>query len=105
VEIHVMGTITVRDRRRKHCLRWDTRYGAFTDAGAKDDIRIDGEMGTMVFIRCNRKYCDTLLFGSLSGFVPDHFSEAIFHRSLLNFGTMPWRQPHQVQISTFGGLA
>jgi hypothetical protein len=81
-----MGTITVRDRRRKHCLRWDTRYGAFTDTCAKDDIRINGEVGTVVFIRRNGEDSDTILFGSLFGFVPDHFSEAIFHGFLLNFG-------------------
>jgi hypothetical protein len=81
-----MRTITVRDRRRKHCLRWDARYGAFTDTRAEDNIRINGEMGTVVFIRRNGENGDTILFGSLFGFVPDHFSEAIFHLFLLNFG-------------------
>jgi hypothetical protein len=81
-----MGTITVRDRRRKHCLRWDTRYGAFTDSRAEDDIRINRKVGTVVFIRRNGEDSDTVLFGGLFGFVPDHFSEAIFHGFLLNFG-------------------
>ena len=76
VEIHVVWTIAVRDRRREYRFRWDTCYGAFTDACAQDDIRINREVGSVVFVRCNGEDSDAVLFGS-----PLWFRTRSFQRS------------------------
>ncbi len=83
VKIHVMGTVTVRDRRDQDCLGWDASHGPFANLRCQTDINVNGEMRAVIFVGSHGHNSHATFFSSGFTFIPNHFSIAVFHDSLL----------------------